>query len=116
MLQYNHQQHHIGYYDTAEDAARAYDRKANEHMGSGATTNFPAEDYADIVQQRQSQAESEEAVSSYYAVRLHRPSIPHRPAECSVMFACLLRVVEHVWQFVISFSWPVLLLVPASFG
>ncbi|KAK9845452.1 hypothetical protein WJX81_006742 [Elliptochloris bilobata] len=46
MIQYNHEQHHIGYYDTAEEAARAYDRQAIEFMGGAAATNFPLSDYA----------------------------------------------------------------------
>jgi len=45
MIQYNHEQHHVGYYATAEDAARAYDRKALLFMGPSAITNFPPSDY-----------------------------------------------------------------------
>lgn len=45
MIQYNHEQHHVGYYPTAEEAARAYDRKALLFMGPSAITNFPAADY-----------------------------------------------------------------------
>jgi hypothetical protein len=45
MIQYNHEQHHVGYYPTAEEAARAYDRKALLFMGPSAITNFPASDY-----------------------------------------------------------------------
>ncbi len=45
MIQYNHEQHHVGYYPTAEEAARAYDRKALAFMGPSAITNFPAADY-----------------------------------------------------------------------
>jgi hypothetical protein len=46
MIQYNHMQHHVGYYATAEDAARAYDRKALIFMGPCAITNFPPSNYA----------------------------------------------------------------------
>lgn len=46
MIQYNHEQHHVGYYPTAEEAARAYDRKALLFMGPSAITNFPPSDYA----------------------------------------------------------------------
>ncbi|BDA43845.1 probable AP2-like ethylene-responsive transcription factor PLT2 [Coccomyxa sp. Obi] len=46
MIQYNHEQHHVGYYPTAEEAARAYDRKALLFMGPSAITNFPPTDYA----------------------------------------------------------------------
>ncbi|KAK9915695.1 hypothetical protein WJX75_002779 [Coccomyxa subellipsoidea] len=46
MIQYNHMQHHVGYYATAEDAARAYDRKALLFMGPSAITNFPPSNYA----------------------------------------------------------------------
>jgi len=35
----------LGYYNTAEEAARAYDRKAIELHGDYARTNFPIEDY-----------------------------------------------------------------------
>ena len=45
MIQHNHEQHHVGYYPTAEEAARAYDRKALLFMGPSAITNFPAADY-----------------------------------------------------------------------
>ena len=45
MIQHNHEQHHVGYYPTAEEAARAYDRKALLFMGPSAITNFPASDY-----------------------------------------------------------------------
>jgi len=34
---------HIGYYETAEEAARAYDEKARELFGQGAYQNFPAQ-------------------------------------------------------------------------
>lgn len=40
-LRYN-----LGYHQTAELAARAYDRKAIELHGDFAATNFPKEDYA----------------------------------------------------------------------
>ena len=48
MIQHNHEQHHVGYYPTAEEAARAYDRKALLFMGPSAITNFPATDYNGI--------------------------------------------------------------------
>tara|TARA_R110000851_G_scaffold170949_1_gene317305 strand:- start:147 stop:722 length:576 start_codon:yes stop_codon:yes gene_type:complete len=35
----------LGYYETAEEAARAYDKKAIEMYGEFAYTNFPIEDY-----------------------------------------------------------------------
>lgn len=48
MIQYNHEQHHVGYYATAEDAARAYDRRALLFMGPSAVTNFPPSDYEGV--------------------------------------------------------------------
>jgi hypothetical protein len=45
MFQYNHEQHHIGYYDTPQEAAQAYDRKAIQYLGNTAPTNFPISDY-----------------------------------------------------------------------
>lgn len=40
---------HLGTYATKEDAARAYDRKAIEYEGKCARTNFPLDDYADLL-------------------------------------------------------------------
>jgi hypothetical protein len=45
MIQHNHEQHHIGYFDTPQEAARAYDLKAIQYMGPTAPTNFPLTDY-----------------------------------------------------------------------
>lgn len=47
-LKVNHQRIHIGYYDTPEEAAVAYDAAATSYLGSFACTNrslgmFPAE-------------------------------------------------------------------------
>ena len=38
---------HLGYFDTADQAAVAYDRAAYELRGSKAQTNFPIENYID---------------------------------------------------------------------
>lgn len=45
MIQFNHEQHHIGYFDTPQAAARAYDVRAIKQWGALATTNFPVTDY-----------------------------------------------------------------------
>lgn len=39
----NHKKIHVGYYDTAEEAALAYDEAARKHYGQYAILNFPDE-------------------------------------------------------------------------
>jgi hypothetical protein len=42
-IKFNYQHIYLGYHNTAEDAARAYDKAALQYFGSGANTNFPQE-------------------------------------------------------------------------
>jgi hypothetical protein len=59
MIQYNHEQHHVGYYPTAEEAARAYDKKALLFMGPSAITNFPPSDYEGVNLEEDDSAEGQ---------------------------------------------------------
>lgn len=45
QLQVNRKNLNLGYYDTPEEAARAYDRAAIKHHGAFAQINFPRSDY-----------------------------------------------------------------------
>lgn len=45
MITVDRKPKHIGIFETAEDAARAYDRAVLVHYGEFARTNFPREDY-----------------------------------------------------------------------
>eukprot|EP00192_Tetraselmis_astigmatica_P000159 CAMPEP_0117665736 /NCGR_PEP_ID=MMETSP0804-20121206/9980_1 /TAXON_ID=1074897 /ORGANISM="Tetraselmis astigmatica, Strain CCMP880" /LENGTH=1337 /DNA_ID=CAMNT_0005473191 /DNA_START=336 /DNA_END=4349 /DNA_ORIENTATION=+ len=45
MIQHQKKQIHVGYYDSGNEAARAYDREAVRLLGADAVTNFPLSDY-----------------------------------------------------------------------
>lgn len=43
LIQYKKKSRHVGYYSTAIEAARAYDKAARKHHGAFARTNFKYE-------------------------------------------------------------------------
>jgi hypothetical protein len=44
-MDFNKKRIFVGYFDTAEEAARAYDKSAIKYFGEFASLNFPKEDY-----------------------------------------------------------------------